>query len=155
MNGCFCVVRGGGMNEQNLIQNSGRSRDEVEAVNAKGGRASGKTRRRKRDMKAKMKMILELPVSDCSDFNAVSELGIAMNEIDNETLMLAGLFQKAKNGDVQAIREVRSIIGKDHASAELAIRKEELKLKKQQLQNGTSGEKELPALLAALEADDE
>lgn len=143
------------MNEQNLIPNSSRTPDELREQTAKAGRASGAARRRKRDLKAKMKMILELPVSDSGDAEAVSAMGIDAEEIDNETLMLIGLFQKAKSGDVQAVREVRSILGKDHAAAELALRKEELKLKKQQLEAGAPGEQELPALLAALEADDE
>ncbi len=141
-------------NEHNLIPFTKRSESEVRELNAKGGKKSGETRRRKRDLKAKMRMILDMPVSDCEDFAGLVGMGIDVEDTDNETLMLVGLFRKAKNGDVQAVREIRSILGKDHAAAELALRKEEFKLKKEQLRNSSPGEAELPALLDALKGDD-
>lgn len=122
------------MNEKNLIQNSGRSRDEVEAVNAKGGKKSGETRRKKRDMKAKMKMLLELPCT-ADDWNEAAEMGVDMSDIDNETAMLIGLFKEAKSGNVQAVKEIRNILGKDNSSEELALKKKELKMKEEAANN--------------------
>lgn len=142
-------------NEHNLIPFSERTESEQREIQSAGGKKSGETRRRKRDMKAKMRMILDMPVYDCDDFAGMSSMGIDVENIDNETLMLVGLFRKAKNGDVQAVREIRSILGKDHAAAELAIRKEELKLKKEQLQSGVTGEAELPKLFEALSEPEE
>lgn len=143
------------MNENNLIPFSERSESEVRELNSKGGKKSGEVRRKKRDMKAKMKTLLELPCQNCEDFNTVSEFGIDMEEIDNEMVMLVGLYNKAKTGDVQAIREIRNITGKDIASAELEIKKKELKLKEKALQNtGPEFSKEEPLLYNALERDD-
>lgn len=39
------------MNEQNLIPNSQRSREELQEMGRKGGIASGKTRRRNRELR--------------------------------------------------------------------------------------------------------
>lgn len=137
-------------NEYNLVPNSERTPSELREQTSKAGKASGAARRRKRDTKAKMKMILGLPVSDCDNFNSLSEMGIELGEIDNETLMLVGLFRKAMNGDVQAVREVRNILGRDNDTERLKIQKKQLSLQEKKL----SGEldEELPddGFLAAL-----
>lgn len=118
------------MNEKNLIPNSERSPSEVRKNGAKGGKKSGETRRKKRDMKAKMKMLLELPCT-ADDWNEAAEMGVDMSEIDNETAMLIGLFKEAKSGNVQAVKEIRNILGKDNSSEELALKKQELKMKEE------------------------
>lgn len=130
------------MNDHNLIPNIKRSPSEVRENAAKGGKKSGETRRRKRDMKAKMKMLLDLPCSEQSDWNEASAMGIDVSEIDNETAMLIGLFKEAKSGNVQAVKEVRNILGKDNSSEELALKKKELQLKEKQL-SGDTGENDL------------
>ena len=57
---------------------------------------------------------------------------------------------------MQAIKEIRNILGKDIASEELKIRKQELKLKQEAARSGAPGEQELPELISALSrADDE
>ncbi len=119
-------------NENNLVPfTRNQSREEAVKNGSKGGKKSGETRRKKRDMKAKMKMLLELPCQNCEDFNSASEMGIDIDEIDNEMVMLVGLFQQAKMGNVKAVKEIRNIIGKDNSSAELELRRKELRLKEQ------------------------
>ncbi len=148
------------MNNENLIPisvfNDNLTREERARNASKAGKASAAARRRKKDMKAKMRMLLDMPVNDCSDYNMLASFGIDIEDIDNETLMLVGLFKKAKSGDVQAIKEIRNILGKDIASEELKIRKQELKLKQEAARSGAPGEQELPELISALSrADDE
>lgn len=89
---------------------------------------------KKRDMKAKMKMLLELPCT-AEDWNEAAEMGVDMSEIDNETAMLIGLFKEAKSGNVQAVKEIRNILGKDNSSEELALKKKELKMKEEAANN--------------------
>ena len=122
------------MNEKNLIPFSERSVSEARESGAKGGKKSGETRRKKRDMKAKMKMLLELPCT-ADDWNEAAEMGVDMSDIDNETAMLIGLFKEAKSGNVQAVKEIRNILGKDNSSAELALKKKELKMKEEAANN--------------------
>lgn len=121
------------MNDKNLIPNSKRTPSELREQTSKGGKKSGESRRRKRDMKAKMKMLLELPCCEAGDWNEASAMGVDISDIDNEMVMLIGLYKKAKTGDVSAIREVRNIAGKDISSEELSLKKQELELKKKQL----------------------
>ncbi len=130
------------VNERNLIPFDKRTESEQREIQSAGGKKSGETRRRKRDMKSKMKLILDLPVSDCEDFNSLSMMGIDMDDIDNETLMLVGLFQKARNGDVQAIREVRNILGKDNDTERLKLQKKQLALQEKKLDGNV--ESDLP-----------
>lgn len=137
------------MNEKNLIPNSERSPSEVRKNGAKGGKKSGETRRKKRDMKAKMKMLLELPCT-ADDCNEAAEMGVDMSEIDNETAMLIGLFKEAKSGNVQAVKEIRNILGKDNSSEELALKKKELKMKEEAAKSGSSETLEEPQLYKAL-----
>ncbi|MBR2284579.1 MAG: hypothetical protein IJ874_09235 [Ruminococcus sp.] len=105
-------------------------------------------------MKAKMRMLLDMPVNDCEDYNSLAAFGVDMENIDNEMLMLVGLFKKAKSGDVQAVKEVRNILGKDNSAEEIKIRKQELKLKQEAARSGAPGEQELSQLFNALLSDD-
>ena len=140
------------MNEQNLIPGAHKLTVEEQS---RGGNSSAQSRRRKRDMKAKMKMLLSLPCSDTEDWNEASAMGVDISEIDNETIMLIGLFKQAKEGNVQAVKEIRNILGKDNSSAELEIKKKELKLKEASIQKNIPEVTEEPMLYKALMEDDQ
>lgn len=114
-------------NDENLIPINSRTTNEAREISSKGGKKSGESRRRKRDMRKKMQMILNLVPQNCDDYNLVSEMGVDISEIDNETVMLAGLFNQAKSGNVQAVKEIRNIIGDDIPSAELELKEQALK----------------------------
>lgn len=134
------------MNENNLIYGSKLSQSEARENGAKGGRKSGETRRRKRDMKQKMKMLLELPCYDTDDWNEASIMGVDMEAIDNETVMLIGLFREAKKGNVSAVREIRNILETDKTAADKAeqkLRNEKLKAETDKLSGKTSDEPEV------------
>ena len=139
------------MNENNLIPNSKRSPSEVRENGAKGGKKSGETRRRKKSMKEKMKLLLSLPACD-SDLKELELLGIPVEESDNEMVILKGLFLKAAAGDVAASKEIRNILGKDNSSEELALKKKELALKETSVK-GVPEKSEEPMLYKALEDD--
>lgn len=116
------------MNEQNLIPFSERSESEVREINAKGGKASGETRRRKRDMKQKMKALLELPAA-ANDKEQLEALGVDPDDMDNEMVLVMAMFLGAAGGDVKAFDRVMQLLGKDIGHEELALRKRELRLK--------------------------
>lgn len=116
------------MNENNLIQNSNRSRDEVEEIRKKGGVNSGETRRRKRDIKQKMKALLELPAA-VNDREQLAALGVDPDDMDNEMVLVMAMFLGAAGGDVKAFDRVMQLLGKDIGHEELALRKRELRLK--------------------------
>ena len=116
------------MNENNLIQNSNRSRDEVEKIRKKGGVNSGETRRRKRDMKQKMKALLELPAAS-NDKEQLEALGVDPDDMYNEMVLVMAMFLSAAQGDTKAFDRVMQILGKDIGHEELALKKREFKLK--------------------------
>ena len=97
-------------NEQNLIPNSERTPEERRQIAASGGRASGVSRRRKKSLKSTMRAILDLPVGNQEDFARLTELGVDQEDYNNQTVMLAGLFRAAADGNVKAVREIRSIL---------------------------------------------
>ena len=125
------------MNNENLIPFSKRSTSEVREAGAKGGKKSGEVRRRKKSMREKMKLLLSLPACD-NDAEQLRVIGIDAEDSDNEMVILKGLFLKAAEGDVSAIREIRNILGKDNSSEELALKKKELKMKEDQLSGDTA-----------------
>ena len=125
------------MNEKNLIPFSERSESEVREINSKGGKASGETRRRKRDMKQKMKALLELPAA-VNDREQLEVLGVDPDDMDNEMVLVMAMFLGAAGGDVKAFDRVMQLLGKDIGHEELALRKRELKLKEKASSDGNN-----------------
>ena len=125
------------MNEKNLIPFSERSESEVREINSKGGKASGETRRRKRDIKQKMKALLELPAA-VNDREQLEALGVDPDDMDNEMVLVMSMFLSAAQGDTKAFDRVIQILGKDIAHEELALKKRELKLKEKASSEGDS-----------------
>ena len=125
------------MNEQNLIPFNERSESEVRELNAKGGKASGEARRRKKDMKQKMKALLELPAA-ANDREQLEALGVSPDDMDNEMVLVMSMFLSAAQGDTKAFDRVIQILGKDIAHEELVLKKRELKLKEKASSEGDS-----------------
>lgn len=125
------------MNEKNLTPFSERSVSEAREAGSKGGKASGETRRRKKDMKQKMKALLELPAA-ANDREQLEALGISPDDMDNEMVLVMSMFLSAAQGDTKAFDRVIQILGKDIAHEELALKKRELKLKEKASSEGDS-----------------
>lgn len=116
------------MNEQNLIRPEDLTSSELRERAQKGGKASAESRRRKRDMKQKMKALLELPAAS-NDQEQLEALGVDPEDMDNEMVLVMAMFLNAANGDTKAFDRVMQILGKDIGHEELALKKRELKLK--------------------------
>lgn len=106
------------VNEENLIPNSKRTPSELREITSKGGKASGKARRRKKSMKQVMDMLLEMPANTRADYEFLAEQGIDLNSLDpdfinNMLIVNAALMARAKQGDVAAVKELRDIIRDD------------------------------------------
>jgi thioredoxin-like negative regulator of GroEL len=125
------------VNEKNLTPFSERSVSEAREAGSKGGKASGETRRRKKDMKQKMKALLELPAA-ANDREQREALGISPDDMDNEMVLVMSMFLSAAQGDTKAFDRVIQILGKDIAHEELALKKRELKLKEKASSEGDS-----------------
>lgn len=125
------------MNEKNLTPFSERSVSEAREAGSKGGKASGETRRRKKDMKQKMKALLELPAA-ANDREQLEALGVSPDDMDNEMVLVMSMFLGAAQGDTKAFDRVIQILGRDIAHEELALKKRELKLKEKASSEGDS-----------------
>ena len=113
-------------NEKNLIPYSERSENEARENGRKGGIASGESRRKRKLLKDSMNALLELPVSSTKEYNALIKTGIDIEDIDNSQLIVLALFNRAKSGDVAAIKELRNLIGEDSAEDKSAGQLERL-----------------------------
>ena len=106
------------MNDGNLIPNSKRTPSELREITSKGGKKSGESRRRKKTMRQVMDMLLEMPANTPDDWELLANLGLNLDEIDEDTVnnilvVNAALLKNAKQGDVASIKELRSIIRDD------------------------------------------
>jgi len=102
---------------ENLIPQNKRTKAEQRRIAAEGGKASGEARRARKALKESMNFLLDLPVSDTKDFNKLTKMGIPIEDIDNSQLIVVALFKRAKEGDIAAIKELRSLIGEDTSDA--------------------------------------
>lgn len=116
------------MESKNLIPQSDRSPEEVREMGRKGGIASGAARRRKRDMKQKLKLLLSLPAAD-NDQAELAAMGVDPGDMDNEMVLIKSLFLGAAGGDVKAFDRIMDLLGKSTAREELALKKQEAKRK--------------------------
>lgn len=114
-------------NEKNLVPfTSEQSREQAVINGRKGGVASGQAKRRRKLLRDSMNALLELPVSSTREYNALIKMGIDIEDIDNSQLIVLALFNKAKSGDVAAIKELRNLIGEDSAEDKSAGQLERL-----------------------------
>lgn len=125
------------MSSKNLIPFSERTEAEARELGAKGGRASGASRRRRKTMEQCAKYILSLPANSKEDWEALIKAGVSLDnidpeDIDNMTVAVSAIIAAAKLGDVQAFKELRNVIRDDE---HLKIEKERLKLEKKKLES--------------------
>lgn len=105
--------------QDNLIPMSERSEDEVRELARKGGIASGEARRRKRDIKDSLDILLSMPFK--LDGNAadmirtqLNKLGVNEEDVDNQMAMAFSMFVNSvgtgKNA-VSAATFIRDTLG--------------------------------------------
>ena len=76
-----------------------------------------------------MRVILDLPVTGAEDWNELANAGIDQDDYNNQTLMLLGLFRAAVNGNVKAVREIRSIL-QEQTETPLEAKERKLRIEK-------------------------
>ena len=103
-------------NEKNL--KPVRTKEEARIRGAAGGKASGESRRRRKSLKESMNMLLEMPISNQRDFNKAMKMGYSPEDTDNSIMVVIALYERAKTGDVAAIKELRGLIGEDGSKDE-------------------------------------
>ena len=97
-------------NEKNLIPITERTTSEQRAIQSKGGKASGASRRRKRDMAKAMKMLLDMPAMEGTDAY-LKKMGVDERDLTNQMALLSAMLVKAMTGDTRAAEFVRDTAG--------------------------------------------
>ena len=110
-------------NEQNLIPNKNRTPEELREITRKGGIASGKARREKRDRKLRAQAALDALVNDPETLEKLEKAGIVIDGINFEEAMDARQALKAaREGDTQAYKALKEeAYGKVDAKTELEV----------------------------------
>ena len=104
----------------------------------KGGRNSAKARRRKKDLKARLEMVMQMQ-ADPKVAAAMSKTGIEVE--DNLDVVIASMMKGVMKSNPQMTEKVLKLIGQDateaqkQAKAELEIEKARLEIERQQIEN--------------------
>ena len=116
-------------NEKNLIPFTERTESEVRELNAKGGRKSGESRRRKKSMREAMNFMLSQPVVNNEIYNQTALMGVSPENIDNQNAIVAAMIKEAATGNVKAFAAICDLIGENSNGKRVEIARKELKLK--------------------------
>lgn len=101
-------------NEQNLIPMDHRSQSEAREYGREGGRASGVSRRRKKNLREAAELYLSLPVADKRTWNRLAREGVEPEDVDNQMAIIAGLALKAMKGDSKAAKLLFELLGEQN-----------------------------------------
>jgi hypothetical protein len=97
-------------NEANLIPANKRSKSELREMTRKGGINSGRSRRKKADLKKAFETILQADVSSNKVKQQLETLGF---EATNEMALAMVMMQKAMKGDVRAFEQISKLTATD------------------------------------------
>ena len=137
-------------NAENLIPMDKRNQSEARELGKKGGKKSGEARRRKKDMKAKMQLLLSMKPA-ASQSELLKALGISEEDADNE--ILVAMFQAAtEDRDTKAFDKIMDLLGKTVQREELALKKKQIA--KQDKPNIGMSEQLIAGMLEEVQEDD-
>lgn len=93
----------------NLATRTQRERHQIASMGAK---ACNEKKRARNTLKESMNALLEMQPT-AKEIKELEKAGFNPEEIDNSLLVVLGLFNQAKKGNVKAIKELRNLIGED------------------------------------------
>ena len=96
-------------NEQNLISLGDRPAEERRAIQAAGGAASQRARKKAKNMREAARFLLEAPLLDDPEVQkALETLGL---EADQQSAILLQAIKQARRGDMESARYARDTSG--------------------------------------------
>lgn len=98
------------MNAENLTKIQ-RSPSEARENGAKGGKQSGKSRRKKKQMKDMFEYLLSLDVTDAELKKKMSEMGIDDEQMTYNAMVCYSMIRAACSGSVKAAEFIRDMTG--------------------------------------------
>lgn len=115
--------------KKNLIPFSERTEEEQRDIRSKGGKASGKTRRKKKFLRDMLYTALMMRLKDLPDKlskDARQQLGFKEGDTVSDAI-IGRLIERAIGGDMRAIRFIFDTMGE---STDVLQREQEIKIKK-------------------------
>ena len=115
-----------------------RTKSEAREKGRNGGKASGKARKAKADLRERLKIVMEME-ADPKVAAAMSKTGIEVE--DNLDVVIASMMKGVMKSNPQMTEKVLKLIGQDvteaqkQAKAELEIEKARLEIERQKLEN--------------------
>ena len=97
----------------NLIPLNERTKEEQRRIAAKGGKASGKARRKKKTLQEIAQMFLYTPVNDEKLNKILDDVGIPREEQTYILIMIFQQIRKAADGDLKAAEFIRETVGEN------------------------------------------
>lgn len=97
--------------DDNLVPMSERTKEEQRIIAIQGGKASGEARRRKKNMRECLELLLSLDVKNPKVREQLAKLGVEDEQMTNEMAMMVSALNKATKGDIQAMNFVRDTSG--------------------------------------------
>ncbi|WP_347104274.1 stress-induced protein [Streptococcus anginosus] len=119
-------------NEQNLIKNSERTPSERREIAKKAGVASGKSRRKKADLKKALNTILSADVFSSKLARTLEEMGL---EQTNEAAVALMTLQKALKGNLRAIELIARLNSNEGTKDSLDRKEQRARIKRLELEN--------------------
>lgn len=92
----------------NLIPVTERSKEDARSISAKGGRASGEAKRRRKNTQEIVRMILDRQITEAEGAERLEALGLPTTW---STKAHVAVMQRAEAGDVEAMRYLRDSAG--------------------------------------------
>lgn len=90
-----------------------RPPEEQKTICQRGGVASGKARRAKKQMREQLEYLMGLKVVSPKRQEQLEALGVKKSERNNQMAVTVSLFQKALQGDVRAYLAIRDTLGQN------------------------------------------
>lgn len=97
--------------QENLIPMSERSKEEVRKIAKKGGINSGKTRKKQKNMKEALQLLLSLDVKSPKTRETLKSLGVDESDMNNEMALMVSMLNKALKGDKGCAEFIRDTSG--------------------------------------------
>lgn len=119
-------------NEENLIPFNERTEKEQREIQRKGGIASGKTRRKKANMKKTLDALLVSKVSNPQLSKILKDMGF---EDDYESALLLVAMQKALKGSSRHMELISKIANSEGAKDTLDKKEQKARIKSLELEN--------------------
>lgn len=119
-------------NEENLIPFNERTEKEQREIQRKGGIASGKTRRKKANMKKTLEALLVSKVSNPQLSRVLKDMGF---EDDYESALLLVAMQKALKGSSRHMELISKIVNSEGTKDTLDKKEQKARIKSIELEN--------------------